>query len=64
VDAAEQAFDRAMAGAGGVGFARADADTINRVALRVARIDAVERRGEQVGVMAGDDAVGDRRRQP
>ena len=32
VDAAEQAFDRAMAGTGGVGFARADADTINRVA--------------------------------
>jgi phage shock protein A len=32
VDAAEQAFDRAMAGAGGTGFARADADTINRVA--------------------------------
>jgi phage shock protein A len=32
VDAAEQAFDRAMAGAGGVSFARADADTINRVA--------------------------------
>jgi len=32
VDAAEQAFDRAMAGIGGVGFARADADTINRVA--------------------------------
>jgi phage shock protein A len=32
VVAAEQAFDRAMAGAGGVGFARADADTINRVA--------------------------------
>jgi phage shock protein A len=32
VDAAEQAFDRAMAGAGGIGFARADADTINRVA--------------------------------
>jgi phage shock protein A len=32
VDAAEQAFERAMAGAGGVGFARADADTINRVA--------------------------------
>jgi phage shock protein A len=32
VDAAEQAFDRAMAGAGGVGFARGDADTINRVA--------------------------------
>ena len=32
VDAAEQAFDRAMAGAGGVGFTRADADTINRVA--------------------------------
>jgi len=32
VDAAEQAFDRAMAGAGGVGFARADADTINCVA--------------------------------
>lgn len=31
VDAAEQAFDRAMAGAGGVGFARADADTINKV---------------------------------
>ena len=32
VDAAEQAFDRAMAGVGGVGFARGDADTINRVA--------------------------------
>ena len=32
VDAAEQAFDRAMAGAGGVGLARADAETINRVA--------------------------------
>jgi phage shock protein A len=32
VDAAEQAFDRAMAGAGGIGFARADAETINRVA--------------------------------
>jgi phage shock protein A len=32
VDAAEQAFDRAMAGAGGVSFARTDADTINRVA--------------------------------
>jgi phage shock protein A len=32
VDAAEQAFDRAMSGAGGVGFTRADADTINRVA--------------------------------
>ena len=32
VDAAEQAFDRAMAGAGGVGLARADTDTINRVA--------------------------------
>lgn len=32
LDAAEQAFDRAMAGAGGVGFARADGDTINRVA--------------------------------
>jgi phage shock protein A len=32
VDAAEQAFNRAMAGAGGVGFARSEADTINRVA--------------------------------
>ena len=32
VDAAEAAFDRAMTGAGGVGFTRADADTINRVA--------------------------------
>jgi len=32
VDKAEEAFDRAMAGAGGVGFARADAETINRVA--------------------------------
>lgn len=32
VDAAEQAFDRAMSGAGGVGFARADADAINRIA--------------------------------
>jgi phage shock protein A len=28
----EQAFERAMSGAGGVGFTRADADTINRVA--------------------------------
>jgi len=32
VDAAEQAFDRAMSGAGGVAFTRADAETINRVA--------------------------------
>jgi phage shock protein A len=32
VDAAEKAFDRAMAGAGGVGFTRADAETMNRVA--------------------------------
>lgn len=32
VDAAEQAFDRAMQGAGGLGLTRADADTINRVA--------------------------------
>ena len=39
VDAAEQAFDRAMAGAGGVGFARADAATINRVA----ELDAMQK---------------------
>lgn len=32
VDAAERAFDRAMGSSGGVGFARADAQTINRVA--------------------------------
>jgi phage shock protein A len=32
LDAAEQAFDRAMTGAGGTGFTRADGDTINRVA--------------------------------
>ncbi|MGV7217348.1 PspA/IM30 family protein [Bradyrhizobium sp. UFLA05-112] len=32
LDAAEQAFDRAMVGAGGVGFTRTDASTINRVA--------------------------------
>jgi phage shock protein A len=32
VTRAEAAFDRAMTGAGGVGFTRADADTINRVA--------------------------------
>jgi phage shock protein A len=32
VDAAEQAFDRAMQGAGGLGLTRGDADTINRVA--------------------------------
>ncbi|MBM0206234.1 PspA/IM30 family protein [Micromonospora sp. STR1s_5] len=32
VDAAERAFDRVMAGSDGVGFARADADAINRVA--------------------------------
>jgi phage shock protein A len=32
LDTAEQAFDRAMAGAAGVGFARADADMISRVA--------------------------------
>jgi phage shock protein A len=32
VTRAEAAFDRAMTGAGGVGFSRADADTINRVA--------------------------------
>jgi phage shock protein A len=39
LDAAEQAFNRAMAGAGGIGFARADADTINRVA----EIDGMQR---------------------
>jgi phage shock protein A len=39
LDAAEQAFDRAMAGAGGVGFTRADGDTINRVA----EIDSMQR---------------------
>ncbi|WP_375462770.1 PspA/IM30 family protein [uncultured Methylobacterium sp.] len=32
VDAAEQAFERAMTGAGGVGFTRADTGTVNRVA--------------------------------
>jgi phage shock protein A len=32
VDAAERAFDRVMAGSDGVGFARADAQAINRVA--------------------------------
>ena len=32
VERAEQAFDRAMNGAGGVNFTRADAETINRVA--------------------------------
>ena len=32
VDAAERAFDRAMAGSDGIGFARADAQAINRVA--------------------------------
>jgi len=32
VDAAEQAFNRAMTGSGGVGFAPTDAATINRVA--------------------------------
>lgn len=39
VDAAEQAFDRAMKGARGVAFARADASTINRVA----EIDGLQR---------------------
>jgi phage shock protein A len=39
LDAAEQAFDRAMAGAGGVGFTRADGDTLNRVA----EIDVMQR---------------------
>ena len=32
VEQAEAAFDRAMTGAGGVGFSRGDADAINRVA--------------------------------
>lgn len=32
VDRAEAAFDRAMSGAGGIGFSRGDADAINRVA--------------------------------
>lgn len=32
VDAAERAFDRVMSGSEGVGFARADAEAINRVA--------------------------------
>jgi phage shock protein A len=39
VDAAEQAFDRAMAGAGGVGSTRTDADTLNRVA----EIDGIQK---------------------
>ena len=39
VDAAEQAFDRARTGAGGIGFTRADGDTINRVA----EIDGLQR---------------------
>ncbi len=32
VERAEAAFDRAMSGAGGVGFTRSDADTINKIA--------------------------------
>lgn len=32
IESAEQAFDRAMTGAGGLGLSRADADTVNRVA--------------------------------
>jgi phage shock protein A len=32
VERAEAAFDRAMTGAGGVGFTRSDADTINKIA--------------------------------
>lgn len=32
VDAAEQAFERAMSGVGGVGFKRSDGDVVNRVA--------------------------------
>lgn len=39
VDAAEKAFDRAMTGAGGVGFTRTDASTINRVA----EIDGIQK---------------------
>jgi len=39
LDKAEQAFERAMAGAGGVGFTRADGETINRVA----EIDTMQR---------------------
>jgi phage shock protein A len=39
VTRAEAAFDRAMTGAGGVGFTRADAETINRVA----EIDSMSR---------------------
>lgn len=39
VERAEAAFDRAMTGAGGVGFSRGDADAINRVA----EIDAMQR---------------------
>src|SRR5262249_61815180 len=41
VDAAEQAFDRAMAGAGGGGFARAHPGPSNRVA----QIDGMQQRG-------------------
>lgn len=39
VDAAEQAFERAMTGAGGVTFSRADAETINKVGA----IDALQK---------------------
>jgi phage shock protein A len=40
VNAAEQAFNRAMAGSGGIGFIRADADQIHRVA----ELDVLQKR--------------------
>jgi phage shock protein A len=56
VDAAEQAFERAMAGTGGVGFARGDADTINRVA----EIDGMQKRAiiaERLAALKGQEAA-------
>lgn len=56
LDAAEQAFDRAMAGAGGVGLARADASTINRVA----EIDGMQKSAtvaERLAALKADQAA-------
>lgn len=56
VEAAEQAFDRAMAGAGGVGFTRGDADAINRVA----EIDGMQRSAtvaERLAALKADRAA-------
>jgi phage shock protein A len=56
MDAAERAFNRAMAGAGGIGFIRADADAIDRVA----ELDGLQKRAtvaERIAALKAQQAA-------